>query len=225
MVCQGKMPIGLVGDGPINASNSLFKDIAPDTCIPTQNLIKTVLLCKPGFGAAGGGFSFVDVQQKAAQVFRANMTEKIPFPGGVRMGLRPADNSSVVNLNVTVDAVPISANVTPSKGINTYWKFEVEPGTKFSADLTWAYNETDLAHFNYTAHSLKWAVYNPVTGTWDAKGATIVNTTDRTVIYTTSGFSEWTIVSQSDSGAFALLPSVTLISAALMLSMAVFGGF
>ncbi|KNC98469.1 uncharacterized protein SPPG_06170 [Spizellomyces punctatus DAOM BR117] len=169
----------------------------------------------------GNGKSFVDnITYQTHGFTSANQGTRVTIPGNAGIKLRPSGTGNAsVTVNVTSSPDPITALTIPPTGINTYWRFEATANATFSADLSWTYTDADLALFNYTATSLKWAFYNQVTGTWDTQSGTTVDTSAKTVGYTTTHFSEWTIVASATSGALSSAPSLVMVLVAVLVGV------
>ncbi|TPX66628.1 hypothetical protein SpCBS45565_g04342 [Spizellomyces sp. 'palustris'] len=224
--------VGLEGLQQGSANISLNVDAYANACELSGTPSSHFTTCKAGGYVAssetttdtkkpGNGKSFVDNLTFESHGFTsANQNTRITIPGNAGIKLRPGGNGNAsVAVNVTVSPDPITALTIPSTGINTYWRFEATANATFSADLSWTYSDADLGLFNYTATSLKWAFYNQVTGTWDTQSGTTVDTSAKTVAYTTTHFSEWTIVASATSGALSSAPSLIMVLAAVLVGV------
>ncbi|KAI9094884.1 hypothetical protein DFS34DRAFT_695952 [Phlyctochytrium arcticum] len=165
---------------------------------------------------AGSSKSLVSGQETYSYTFASNSNQVIPFAGA--MGLKLASSNSV-NVNVTVGPAPEVANAPPSNGINTFYHFKVPSNTQFSAVISLTYDDDLLNQFQYKAKDLKWAVYNETAMEWQIKSDTKVNTDTKQVEFTTSGFSEWTVVYKPSAALrSAATPLVILLGLAVSLS-------
>ncbi|KNC99490.1 uncharacterized protein SPPG_04886 [Spizellomyces punctatus DAOM BR117] len=176
---------------------------------PNSTSTSEKVICKAGLR------SLVTVATKDVRTWPANSNQAVTFPGN--LGLKLSANSDVP-LNVTVAPTPSVAGAPPTNGINTFYHFEVPSGTQFKADLTFTYDANLLSQYQYKAEDLKWAVYDESSGVWNVKTGSTVNTGSMTVLYTTSSFSEWTIVAAATSAALTMTPSMLMIVGLSVLS-------
>ncbi|TPX66376.1 hypothetical protein SpCBS45565_g04536 [Spizellomyces sp. 'palustris'] len=168
------------------------------------------VICKAGLR------SLVTVSTRDERTWPANSNQAVTFPGN--LGLKLSANTDVP-LNVTVAPTPSVAGAPPTNGINTFYHFEVPPGTQFKADLTFTYDANLLSQYQYKAEDLKWAVYDESSGVWKVKTGSTVDTSSMTVLYSTSSFSEWTIVAAATSAAaLTMTPSMLMVVGLSVLS-------
>ncbi|KAI9094881.1 hypothetical protein DFS34DRAFT_226168 [Phlyctochytrium arcticum] len=126
------------------------------------------------------------------------------------LGMKFSSSGAVV-VNVTVGATPEVAKAPPSNGINTYYHFQVPTGTVFSALISFTYDDSLLNQFQYKPDALKWAVYNELAQEWQVKSDSKYNPTSKSVEYTTTGFSEWTIVATTSASIRAAAPPLLIL--------------
>ncbi|KAJ3180008.1 hypothetical protein HDU87_002231 [Geranomyces variabilis] len=147
-----------------------------------------------------------------------NITTKISLPGNLGLALNAGDSATV---NVTVAPTPPANVAVPSKGISTYYNFDITTASSFKANLTFAYVDDLLTSNGYAAEDLTWARFDTSTNTWTVQRGT-VDQTAKTVTYQTSKFSTWTVIAAKSSammhGPLPLAVLAALVCAVTMLN-------
>ncbi|KAJ3160731.1 hypothetical protein HDU88_007883 [Geranomyces variabilis] len=226
----------LPGQKALGTACNVAADCASENCL---NAVCALMGKKPGLGAActssdmcesgmcsngvcryAGGTGSGSPPRLVAETssneigLAPNTKVAISLPGSLFLSMTA---SSSAYLNVTVSPSPPASVTAPAKGISTYYDF-LTSANSFSAALTFAYVDEFLAALNYSAKDLTWARFDSGSGTWQTQGAT-VDVVQKTVVYTTSGFSTWTIVSVEAGETSAAVGTIGSSRAALAMAL------
>jgi hypothetical protein len=210
--CNGSQPTVAGSTATqVEISTTQSEDRTCKVDVNTSSMIK----CMPGAGAPQGKSLAEEIKELGKQLWKAGDASHVPFNGYLSLNL-----NATTDTNVTVSHSPYTweADITPANSINTFYRFQATEGAKFQADLTFKYTDEMLKEFGYTADSLRWAVFNRTAGAWEIKEQSRVDVSTKTVVHTTSSFSEWTVI--ATSGALSVVPS-----ALIMIGMTVFSTF
>ncbi|KAJ3018161.1 hypothetical protein HKX48_003073 [Thoreauomyces humboldtii] len=216
------------GSGAASAQNSIITETVnmasfpyelgsalSEVCLSANSTngiqIHAAQFCAAGTMVTGGGATILDSSAPTSIVksFHAGQISPVSYgQGGLSLGV---SSSASLAVQVNFSSTPVIATTTPASAFNVFYQIGVDNSAAMStAMLNFSFTPAQLSAFgNYSTANLKWAKYDTTLSppAWSVKSDSMVQ--GSSVVFNTTGFSEWTVVyAGTISGSLALAPSL-----------------